>query len=107
MDGIIAVFFVNKCIENTDILFSLFLASGPSPVWKQKASYQACVKQLHTTEQLLEIHSDEIQFHYVFVFLKLSHLFLNAYASKPRLGSSGRIATYIPILYPTLVLSHL
>lgn len=46
MDGIIAVFFVNKGIENTDVLFSLFLASGPSPVWKQKDTYQACVNDL-------------------------------------------------------------
>lgn len=32
MDGIIAVFFVNEGVENTDVPLSLFLASGPSPV---------------------------------------------------------------------------
>lgn len=32
MDGIIAVFFVNEGVENADVLFSLFLVSGPSPV---------------------------------------------------------------------------
>lgn len=36
MDGIIAVFFVDEGVENTDVLLSLFLASGPSPVWTQK-----------------------------------------------------------------------
>lgn len=36
MDGIIAVFFVDEGVEKTDVLLSLFLSFGPSPIWKQK-----------------------------------------------------------------------
>ncbi len=74
---------------------------------------------LLTGQELLVPHSDKIWFRIcisgrnlflcfcIFFFLKLSYLCLNVYTSRPRLGSSGRTVTYIPILYLMLVLSHL
>lgn len=105
MDGIIAVFFVYEGIENTDVLFSLFLASDPSPVWKTKKPLM--FKQtLSPLSKSCHCHK-LIKSYFICVYLKMSYPCLNVYTSKLHLVSSVHTATYIPILYLMLVLSHL
>lgn len=92
MDGIIAVFFVNEGVQNTDVLFSVFQASGPSPVChQQKQIHQACFKQT-------------VWFHLLVFNPGVIYLCPNVYTSRPRPGSSGHTVTYSPILYLKLVL---
>lgn len=110
MDGIVAVFFVYEGIENTDVLFSLFLVSGPSPVWEQKASYWARLKRALFVEVFSPHKScvlprrDKLWWHRAYVW---TYLCLNVCTPKPRLGSSGHTATYSPILCLTSAPSHL
>lgn len=99
MDGIITVFFINECIENVDVLVSLFLSSDPSPIWQKKKKKDSYLSHFKMTFV--------IWLHVWHHFWKVSYLCLNVCTLTPAPESSGHIATYIPILYLMSALSHL
>lgn len=96
MNGIITVFLINECIENVEVLVSLFLFFDPSPVWEKKDSEWSLFNMTFVC-----------WCHVWHNFWKVSYLCLNVCTLTLAPESSGHIATYIPILCLMSALSHL